>query len=99
MSTDIYGVRVLDVDPKELRVRFKVFAVYYDTGSQSCPPVPDDPGFFFFLLWEAARPHASMDRRGPFHRRSSRAERSATGQLPGPWPRCANAFWRWIGVG
>ncbi|WP_436777326.1 WD40 repeat domain-containing protein [Yinghuangia sp. YIM S09857] len=55
MSTDIYGVRVLDVDPKELRVRFTVFAVYYDTGSRSHPPVPGDPGYFFFLLWEAAR--------------------------------------------
>ncbi|MGR6998003.1 hypothetical protein ACU686_07715 [Yinghuangia aomiensis] len=50
MSTDIYGVRVLDVDPKELRVRFKVFAVYYDTGSETFPPVPDDSAFFFFLL-------------------------------------------------
>lgn len=68
MSTDIYGVRVLDVDPKELRVRFKVFAVYYDTGSRTCPPVPDDPGFFFFLLWEAAQPHAPMDQRAPLGR-------------------------------
>ncbi|MEU8137052.1 WD40 repeat domain-containing protein [Streptodolium elevatio] len=61
---------MLDVDPKELRVRFKVFAVYYDTGSQMCPPVPDDPGFFFFVLWEAARWHASAssDQPGPLAR-------------------------------
>ena len=25
--------------------------------------------------------------------------RSAIGQLPGPWPRCTYARWRWIGVG
>lgn len=68
MSTDIYGVRVLDVDPKELRVRFKVFVVYYDTGSETLPPVPDDPAFFFFLLWEAAQPHASTEQRGALAR-------------------------------
>ena len=56
MATHIYGVRVLDIDPKEMRVRFKVFAVYYDTASETFPPVPDDPAFFFFLLWEAFQP-------------------------------------------
>ena len=29
----------------------------------------------------------------------SAAARSATGKLPAPWPRPANAGWRWMGVG
>ncbi|MFC4012938.1 WD40 repeat domain-containing protein [Nonomuraea purpurea] len=52
MSTDIYGVRVLAVHPDELRIRFRIFAVYYDTAGQTYDPVPDDPSFFFSLLWE-----------------------------------------------
>src|SRR5690606_951896 len=55
MSTDLYGVRVLSVDPGELRVDFRVFVVYYDTAYRHHMPPPDDPGFFFFLLWEAPR--------------------------------------------
>lgn len=55
MSTDLYGVRVLSVDPGELRVDFRVFVVYYDTAYRHHMPPPDAPGFFFFLLWEAPR--------------------------------------------
>jgi hypothetical protein len=55
MSTDLYGVRVLDVAPDELRARFRIFVVYYDTHDRSHAPLPDDPSFFFQLLWEAAR--------------------------------------------
>ncbi|MEU5638973.1 WD40 repeat domain-containing protein [Streptomyces milbemycinicus] len=55
MATDLYGIRVLDVAPDELRVRFRVFVVYYDTESRTHAPLPDDdPSFFFSLLWEAA---------------------------------------------
>ncbi|MES4901280.1 MULTISPECIES: tetratricopeptide repeat protein [unclassified Streptomyces] len=62
MSTDLYGIRVLDVAPDESRVRFRVFVVYYDTGSRTHAPLPDDPSFFFSLLWEAAQrlPIASL---------------------------------------
>jgi hypothetical protein len=55
MATDLYGIRVLDVAPDELRVRFRVFVVYYDTESRTHAPLPDDPSFFFSLLREAAR--------------------------------------------
>ncbi|MFC4911868.1 WD40 repeat domain-containing protein [Actinomadura gamaensis] len=55
MSTDLYGVRVLDVRPDEARVRFRVFVVYYDTGSRTHAPLSDDPSLFFQFLWEAAR--------------------------------------------
>jgi hypothetical protein len=30
MSTDLYRVRVLDVDPAQRKVTFRVFLVYYD---------------------------------------------------------------------
>ncbi|MFI1333303.1 tetratricopeptide repeat protein [Streptomyces sp. NPDC020845] len=53
MATDLYGIRVLDVAPDELRVRFRVFVVYYDTESRTHAPLPDDPSFFFCMLWEA----------------------------------------------
>ncbi|MEU7317521.1 hypothetical protein [Streptomyces sp. NPDC007083] len=55
MSTDMYGVRVLDVDPDELRVRLQVLVVYYDTGSRTHIPLPDEePGTFLHFLWESA---------------------------------------------
>lgn len=65
MSTDMYGARVISVDPGELRVRFKVFVVYYDPGSRTYPPVPDDPSFFFYLLWEGASGYQGDFRKGP----------------------------------
>ncbi|MEU5208392.1 hypothetical protein [Streptomyces sp. NPDC020742] len=55
MSTDLYGVRVLDVAPDRRRVTFEIFVVYYDTESRTCAPLPDEPGFFLHLLWERAR--------------------------------------------
>jgi hypothetical protein len=55
MSTDLYGVRVLDVAADASRVRFRVFLVYYDTDSRTHPPLPDDPGFFLQELWGAMR--------------------------------------------
>ncbi|MEU9113856.1 WD40 repeat domain-containing protein [Streptomyces sp. NPDC048483] len=55
MSTDLYGVRVLDVAPDRREVTFTVFVVYYDTESKTFPPLPDEPGFFLHLLWERAR--------------------------------------------
>ncbi len=60
MSTDLYGVRVLSIGPEQLRLRFKVFLVNYDTAGRSHPPVPDDAGFFFHLLWQRA-----VDQRAP----------------------------------
>ncbi|GAA4633013.1 hypothetical protein GCM10023196_068860 [Actinoallomurus vinaceus] len=65
MSTDMYGVRVLSVDAERLQATFEVFVVYYDTGSRTYLPAPDDVGFFFHLLWEAASGHRGSDRYGP----------------------------------
>ncbi|WP_343951976.1 tetratricopeptide repeat protein [Nonomuraea longicatena] len=44
----------MDVDPGELRVRFRVFVVYYDVVDESHAPLPEDPGYFLSLLWENA---------------------------------------------
>ncbi|MFG3703832.1 WD40 repeat domain-containing protein [Micromonospora sp. NPDC047670] len=55
MSTDLYGVRVLDVAADASRARFRVFVVYYDAEGRTHPPLPDDPGFFLHELWGAMR--------------------------------------------
>ena len=55
MSTDLYGVRVLEVAPRESRVRFRVYVVYYDTAARTHAPIPDDPSFFVQELWRAAK--------------------------------------------
>ena len=49
MSTDLYRVRVLDLDPTQRKVTFRVFLVYYDWSG-----VPTDPSFFFRILWDEA---------------------------------------------
>lgn len=65
MSTDLYGVRVLALAPQQQRVRFRVFVVSYDVDHQERHPLPDDPSFFFRVLWEAG---GSWQRRyGPLH--------------------------------
>ncbi|MFJ2203286.1 tetratricopeptide repeat protein [Streptomyces violaceusniger] len=54
MSTDLFGVRVLDLDHERRRVRFRVFVVYYEPSWGTGELLPDDPSFFFRVLWEAA---------------------------------------------
>lgn len=56
MSTDIFGARVLGVDPDRREVNFRVFVVYYETsGRIYLPPPGRDRGFFLGLLWESGR--------------------------------------------
>jgi len=50
MSTDLYGVRVLEVDEEHSRVRLRVFVVYYDTTYEYHQPVPNDRSFFVRVL-------------------------------------------------
>ena len=54
MSTDLYGVRVLQLDPEARRVRLRVFVVYYDTHGGYHQPLPEDASFFFRVLWDEA---------------------------------------------
>ncbi|MFF2845687.1 WD40 repeat domain-containing protein [Streptomyces sp. NPDC058001] len=67
MSTDMYGVRVLHVDPDQLRVVLQVFVVYYDTGSRTHIPLPgEEPGVFLHFLHQSASGYPSGDKRnGP----------------------------------
>ncbi|MFG2001018.1 pentapeptide repeat-containing protein [Spirillospora sp. NPDC048911] len=56
MSTDIFGARVMGVDPSRREVELRVFTVYYETSSEDYLAPPErDPGFFFGLLWETGR--------------------------------------------
>jgi hypothetical protein len=60
MSTDLYGVRVLELAPGERRARLRVFVVYYDADTDDAgrttavhpQPVPDDASFFLRVLWD-----------------------------------------------
>ncbi|MPY54363.1 tetratricopeptide repeat protein [Streptomyces acidicola] len=54
MSTDLFGVRVLDLDHEQRRVRFRVFVVYYEPSWGTGELLPGDSSFFFRVLWEAA---------------------------------------------
>ncbi|XVQ13261.1 WD40 repeat domain-containing protein [Spirillospora sp. CA-255316] len=51
MLADDYGVRVLNVDPDERRVRVRVFVVRYDRKRRRHPALPGDVGFFVRMLW------------------------------------------------
>ncbi|MEU8362670.1 tetratricopeptide repeat protein [Nonomuraea sp. NPDC048882] len=54
MSTDLFGVRVLDVDRERRRVRIRVFVVYYEPSWGTDDLLPNDASFFFRVLWEGA---------------------------------------------
>lgn len=60
MSTDLFGVRVLDLNPVEKKITFRIFVVYYDIGEGDDPshfPLPTDATFFFRILRESADNH------------------------------------------
>jgi tetratricopeptide (TPR) repeat protein len=55
MSTDqLFGVRVLEVDPAQLRARFRVFFIGENALDPGDSVLPDDPGFLLRVLWESA---------------------------------------------
>jgi hypothetical protein len=58
-------VRVIEVAPRERRVRLRVFVVYYDTGGEHKyhQPLPDDASFFFRYLCETS--DRRFDQGGP----------------------------------
>ncbi|MEV0702892.1 WD40 repeat domain-containing protein [Saccharopolyspora sp. NPDC050389] len=56
MATDLFGIRVLDVDLDRREAQLCVYVVYYDSGSRTYLSPPErDPGFFLALLWQAGR--------------------------------------------
>ncbi len=52
MSTDLYGIRVLNTKKSENKVVVKVFVVYYDVHFKSHRPLPKDHSFFLTILWD-----------------------------------------------
>ncbi|WP_052305053.1 hypothetical protein [Stackebrandtia nassauensis] len=48
-------MRVLNVDAKRRSVRLRVFVVYYEPAWGTNDLLPDDPSFFFRILWEGPR--------------------------------------------
>jgi hypothetical protein len=52
MSTDLYGVRILDINEDEKKVKLRVFVVYYDTEYKYHQPIPTDKSFFLRILWD-----------------------------------------------
>jgi len=54
MSTDLYGVRVLDINENEKKIKLRVFVVYYDTSYKYHQPIPVDKSFFLRILWDKA---------------------------------------------
>lgn len=51
---NLFGVRVLDLDRERRRVRFRVFVTNYEFVHEDEELLPDDPSFFFRLLFESA---------------------------------------------
>ncbi|WP_329520596.1 hypothetical protein [Spirillospora sp. NBC_01491] len=62
MSTDLFGLRVLDLDHERRRVRFRVFVVYYEPSWGTGDLLPNDPSFFFRALWEGAQDSHERER-------------------------------------
>lgn len=60
MSTDLCGIRILEKDESQKRIRLRVFIVYYDVAYKSHEPLPEDHSFFFRIL---------CDSQGSYHER------------------------------
>ncbi|MEU8876226.1 hypothetical protein AB0D24_34825 [Streptomyces javensis] len=70
-------LRRTGVAPDELRARLQVFVVYYDLGSRTHIPLPDEePNTFLHFLWEAASGYLGDgdDRTGPLGRAVSTSQ-------------------------
>lgn len=62
MSTDLYGIRILETKPEVRKITVKVFVVYYDLPTESHQPIPTDPRFFFEILW--GQPNTKLGKAG-----------------------------------
>lgn len=52
MSTNLYGIRVLQKVPQYNKVRLRVCVVSYDTDYKTHQPLPKDHSFFLRVLWD-----------------------------------------------
>ncbi|HEY1178319.1 MAG TPA: hypothetical protein VGF17_19360, partial [Phytomonospora sp.] len=64
MSRDLYSARVLELDHSARRVRLRVLLVHFERSWGREHLLPQDAGFFFRALWQAADGVAKR-RRGP----------------------------------
>jgi len=78
MSTDLYGIRVLETSPAECRVRLRIFVVCYDTAHKSHEPLPGDHSFFLGVLQDKVNTRSGGKR--------SVAEELDTDNIPGENP-------------
>ncbi|TMR88878.1 lactonase family protein [Nonomuraea basaltis] len=54
MSTDLYGIRVMALEPEQRRVRLRVFVTYYDADEYDEALLDGDTSFFLRVLWDEA---------------------------------------------
>lgn len=66
MSTDLYGVRVLALDPEACTMRLRVFVVYYDVAGEYHQPIIDDRTFFVRVLCDKDALDDDIDADGMF---------------------------------
>jgi hypothetical protein len=52
--TDLYGLRVLALEPDKRRVRLRVFELYDEGGDFDCALPDEDASFFLRVLWDVA---------------------------------------------
>ncbi|MEU8150947.1 hypothetical protein [Nonomuraea sp. NPDC048901] len=52
MSTDLYGIRVMALEPGQRRVRLRVFVTYYDADEYDQALLDGDTSFFLRVLWD-----------------------------------------------
>lgn len=52
--TELYGIRVMALEPERLRVRFRVFVTYYDADDYDEALLEGDSSFFLRVLWDEA---------------------------------------------
>jgi len=72
MSSDLFELRVIDLDPEGRRVRLRVYVVYYDitvvdghVTETWAQPLPRDASFFFRVLWGAYWDNHGVEGRTP----------------------------------
>ncbi|MGI5201150.1 WD40 repeat domain-containing protein [Spirillospora sp. CA-108201] len=54
ISTDLYGIRVMELEPEKRLVRLRVFVTYYDADEYDQALLDGDASFFLRVLWDEA---------------------------------------------
>ncbi|GAA3618782.1 hypothetical protein GCM10022419_125370 [Nonomuraea rosea] len=54
VMTDLYGIRVIALEPEQRRARLRVFVTYYDADEYDQALLDGDASFFLRVLWDEA---------------------------------------------